>query len=152
METITIREMEAGDIPRIRNLVEQLDDVFATSHDISLGAIRKTFTTMIGNKNVYVNYIALSGDVIVGFISTVAYKTFFHSGGTLLINELVVDRENRGKKIGERLLGEATEYARWNGLNEIEVGTTFDNKEAIAFYRKNGLVDESIVLGRELNG
>ena len=72
------------------------------------------------------------------------------AGGTALINELIVTRQYRGKGIGRLLVQRAIDAAVEMGANEIEVSTTRDNEQAIRFYRRNGLVDESVVLGKEL--
>jgi len=151
MSSIQVREMSTDDIPLVQYLMEQLNEVFETSHDISQNAINNTFREMRGQHTIYFNFVALLNNQITGFISAVIYKTFFHPKGTLLINELVVDKQHRGKKIGEALLRQAFEVARKHKVNEIEVGTTFENKAAIKFYKKNGLKDESIILGKELN-
>jgi ribosomal protein S18 acetylase RimI-like enzyme len=151
MSSLRIREMDTEDIHRVQHLMEQLNEVFETGHDISEKAINATFKEMRGQHTMYLNFVALLDNQIAGFISGVIYKTFFHPKGTLLINELVVDSEHRGKKIGEALLRQAFAAAREHKVNEIEVGTTFENKAAIQFYKKNGLKDESIILGQELN-
>ncbi|MBN1698090.1 MAG: GNAT family N-acetyltransferase [Spirochaetales bacterium] len=151
MDKVFIREMCAGDIEGVHRLMEQLDSIFDSHHDISFDTIKRTFAEMEEKNDIYVNYIAEVDNAIMGFISAVVYKTFFHKSGTLLINELVIDRESRGKGIGEKLLQTVIGIARDRGLNEVEVSTSFDNKRAIVFYRKHGLIDESIVCGMELN-
>ena len=105
---------------------------------------------MLERKDIYKNYVAKSDNKIVGFISMVFYKTCFHPGGTALINELIVAQKYRGKGIGKSLLERAIKVAVDNSSNEIEVSTTNDNEAAIRFYQRNGLIDESILLGKEL--
>lgn len=151
MDDLVIRELKKEDLKQVQELTEQLNELYKTGHDISINAISNTFRDMEDKNKFYINFVAQINDQIVGFISSIIYKTFFHPKGTLLINELIIDKNQRGKKIGERLLKKLMEIGLEKELNEIEVGTTFANKQAIEFYKKNGLVDESILLGKELN-
>ena len=106
---------------------------------------------MMKNTALYHNYVAEFHGDIVGFISLVIYKTFFHSGGTALINELIIDVKYRGKGLGTKLIDKAKEISIKKNVNELEVGTTRMNRLAIDFYRKNGLTDEAVILGMEIN-
>jgi ribosomal protein S18 acetylase RimI-like enzyme len=149
-DDLIIREIHEQDIPRISDLMKQLDELFQSGHDISPEAIAATFEKMQEYKGIYKNYVAVLDEEIVGFISIIVYKTFYHPGGTALINELVVDKECRGKGIGEQLINKIKVLANIQRFNEIEVSTTADNKKAIAFYKRNGFTDESVLLGMEL--
>jgi ribosomal protein S18 acetylase RimI-like enzyme len=151
MNKLVIRKMTSEDLVEVQRLLYQLDGVFASGHDISLHAVKTIFSEMEEKKDVYINYIAAYEDTIVGFVSAVTHKTFFHKGGTLLINELIIDEHRRGRGIGEKLVHTMIGIARGAGLNEVEVSTSSGNEKAISFYKKNGLIDESILLGMELN-
>lgn len=151
LDDIVIKEMNKNDITYVQKLIKQLDYIYKSGHDISINAISNTFLEMEKNKNIYKNFIAVLNEKIIGFISAVFYKTFFHTGGTAFINELIIDENFRGKKIGEKLILTIIEIADNLNFNEIEVSTSFENKKAIQFYKKNGLIDESILLGKELN-
>lgn len=142
--------MKESDLPQVRKLIEKLDELFDSGHDISLETIGRTYAGMKSDDGTYRNLVAVSAGEVIGFISAVFYKTFFHSGGTGLINELVVREDCRGKGIGEALVGRFKEIAVERGMNEIEVSTSFGNTKAIQFYKKIGLRDESIILGEEL--
>ena len=105
---------------------------------------------MQAQPKVYRNFVAESEGRIVGFLSMVLYRTFFHAGGTALINELVVADGFQGRGIGRSLVKQAVGTADDLGMNEVEVATTFENTNAVAFYKKCGLTDESLLLGTEL--
>jgi ribosomal protein S18 acetylase RimI-like enzyme len=77
------------------------------------------------------------------------YKTFLHTGGTALINELVVAGDARGRGIGCKLVEAAIAAAREAGMEEIEVGTEIGNTAARSFYRSVGFNHEYVLLGRE---
>jgi ribosomal protein S18 acetylase RimI-like enzyme len=147
---IIIREMIKQDIPQVAGLIEQLDEIFTSGHNITKQVIESTFIKMNEYKNIYNNYVAVLDDKVVGLMSTVVYKTFFHPGGTMLINELVVDKNFRGRGIGELFINKIKQLSKEKKLNEVEVSTSFENKKAIDFYKKKGFTDESILLGMEL--
>ena len=148
-DELIIREMQKQDIPRVLELIGQLDEVFNSGHNISSEVIINTFEKMTEQKNIYKNYVALVDDEIVGFMGVIIYTTFFHPGGTALINELIVDKDFRNRGIGELLINKIKVHANIHRLNEIEVSTSSENKSAIRFYKKNGFVDESVILGME---
>ena len=147
---IEIRKMTENDLAEVQLLLVQLNESFGAEHDISIGALTSSFKLMRTQNDSYQNYVAVCENKIVGFITVIIYLTFFHCKGTLLINELAVDKNYRGMKIGEKLIHHMIDTAKNLGLNEVEVGTTFENKDAIRFYKKNGLTDESLLLGKEL--
>ncbi len=149
-DEIIIRDMHKEDVARVADLMGQLDELFNSGHDIFAETITATFEKMYEHKSIYKNYVALLEDKIVGFMSVIIYKTFFHAGGTALINELIVDKAVRGRGIGELIINKIKVLANIQRFNEIEVSASIDNKKAINFYKKNGFVDESILLGMEL--
>lgn len=54
------------------------------------------------------------------------------------VTELVVNKEYRGKKIGEKLLIEIQNYLKSIGCEKILIAVFGYNNEAIHFYEKNG--------------
>jgi ribosomal protein S18 acetylase RimI-like enzyme len=148
---IIIRTMQEQDIKGVTRLMLQLDGEIDSGHCLSPAVINATFAAMREDPRRYRNYVAENDGGVIGFISSVVYKTFFHPGGTALINELIVGREYRGRGIGQKLIQKILTMAREEKLNEVEVSTWFENKKAIAFYRKRGFTDESLLLGIELS-
>ena len=149
-DELIIREMHIEDVAPVSALMQQLDELFQSGHDISAETISATLENMHEHKSIYKNYVALLDERMVGFISVIIYKTFFHPGGTALINELVVDKDYRGRGIGKLLINKIKVLANIQRFNEIEVSTSLENKGAIRFYKKNGFTDESVLLGMEL--
>jgi ribosomal protein S18 acetylase RimI-like enzyme len=97
----------------------------------------------------YKNMVAVTGGKVVGFLSMVYYKSFYHQVGTALINQLVVSETSRNLGIGKALVRMAVDMAKADGLDEIEVGTETSNKGAIEFYKKAGFDEEYVLLGKE---
>ena len=82
----------------------------------------------------------------VGLLSLSMRANLFHAGLTCTIEELVVDEDARRQGVGSALLNEAIHRSQNAGCAEISISTTADNKEAIALYRRFGLVDEAVLL------
>jgi GNAT superfamily N-acetyltransferase len=101
---------------------------------------------------IYCNLIAEEDGDAVGFLSLIFYKTFFHRGGTALINELVISQPYRSKGVGTALMARAKEEALTRGMDELEVATGQENRRAQAFYRKCGFDGEYILFGMEFRG
>lgn len=90
MNNIIIRPMMGADIHDIHELMCELNESFDTIHVISETAIAASFDEMHIRHDVYHNYVAVLDGNVVGMISAVLYKTFFHAHGTLVINEITV--------------------------------------------------------------
>jgi len=149
MVNIKIRECEKKDLPFVIKLMEELKVVARTENDFIIEDVEKIFNEMERNKDIYLNNVAAIDGKIVGFISVIFYKSFFHKGGTALINELIVKSDYRGKGIGRLLVDEVKREAIKRGMDELEVGTEKTNKKAQAFYRRCYFTEEYVLLGME---
>jgi ribosomal protein S18 acetylase RimI-like enzyme len=70
---------------------------------------------------------------------------------TLYIDDLCVDKESRGKHIGEELYKYVLEFAKKNGCYNVTLNVWYDNKPAMAFYEKMGLTPLKIQLEQKLD-
>lgn len=149
MDNLLIRPAIKNDIDNVIELLRQL--IFYTHSDnmINIKSIKKLFSFMDKNENQYRNIVACIDDLVVGFLSMVYYKSFYHVGGTALINELIVSEYYRKKGIGRALIQYAINLSKRDGMDEIEVGTEKDNTSAIEFYRSVGFDEEYVLLGKD---
>lgn len=106
MEAIEIRPCELRDLPAVRDLMIQLSEAAHATHEFEPAVLEELFQRMARTPEIYLNLAAVAERRVVGFVSVIFYQTFFHRGGTALINELIVDREQRGT---------AASAARWCG-------------------------------------
>ncbi|KYC48911.1 MAG: aminoalkylphosphonic acid N-acetyltransferase [Candidatus Methanofastidiosum methylothiophilum] len=144
-----IRKCTRSDIEPIFSLLKELDEALDEDQDISIESIYHQYDEMIMQPEIYENYIYEDSSIVIGFISLLNYRSFYHKNGTTQINELVVNSKYRNKGIGKELLDFAIKKAKDNGMDEIEVGVMKDNYKAIEFYKKNGISDEYLILGKE---
>lgn len=146
---VTIRDCEDKDIKAVIGLLHELKDVASIDNDFLEGDLVKIFEELKRKPEIYLNLVAEINEKVVGFISVIFYKTFFHKAGTALINEFIIRSNHRGKGIGKLLIESAKEEAIKRGMDELEVGTEISNKDAQYFYKKCGFNEEYVLLGME---
>lgn len=66
------------------------------------------------------------------------------------IDELVVDKNLRGKGIGKRLFDEAKKYAKNNECDDIELNCWNFNENALKFYEKCGMTTQRKIMELKL--
>lgn len=148
--TIAIRALESPDMERLVSLMEELAESARTGVSFSVERFEQIYGAMRERPDTYLNLVATAGGEVVGFVSVVYYRSFFHRVGTALINELIVERTRRGEGIGARLVAAVREEALRRGMDEIEVGTENRNRAARRFYHEQGFDEEYLLLGMEL--
>jgi len=146
---MNIRLLTANDLSSVNRLILQL--AVDTGFDFSIrpNQVKVIFERMAQHPDLYLNLVAEQAGDVVGLVSVVCYKTWFHPGGTALINELIVDEPARNQGIGKQLIDAAIEEARIRGMDEIEVGTEGDNLGAQRFYQRCGFDQSYVLLGME---
>ncbi|MDD3057002.1 MAG: GNAT family N-acetyltransferase [Sphaerochaeta sp.] len=144
-----IRTMEEQDISAVRSLILQLASDLGEEFDLDHAHYLLQYQAMQQHPDIYHNSVYCFEDEVVGFLSLVFYRSFFHKKGTALVNELVVQKTLRNQRIGKALIEHAMAVARELGFDEIEVGVMKENTRALAFYRHNGFDEEYLLLGRE---
>lgn len=152
METITIRKCRKEDLGEVINLMRELSEVaHGWEGPQTSGELEDLHAHMERYPEIYWNIFAEVEGQTAGFLSVIFYKTFFHEGGTALINELIVGKAFRGRGIGTALIEATKAEALKRGMDEIEVGTEQTNIAAQKFYKGNGFDEEYVLLGMEFD-
>lgn len=144
-----IRPMQAGDFPAIQQLIFQLTGAVESQHAITQSQMEDVLEYIQERPEMYLTLVAEEEKQVVGLLSLVFYRVWFHPGGTALITELIVDQKYRGKGIGALLMNGAIQEAQARGMDEIEVGTERENSGAQRFYRRCGFDEEFVLLSLE---
>ncbi|MBN2444125.1 MAG: GNAT family N-acetyltransferase [Spirochaetales bacterium] len=147
---MNIRKYVEKDIPSIVLLLKELSEVADPTHFLTCENVQKICREMDPYPEMYKNYIAECEDEIIGFMSLIFYKTVFHKGGIVLINELIVKSGFRGKGVGTGLIEKARELSIENRMDDLEVGTKRENIKARDFYKKSGFSHEFVLFGMDL--
>ena len=146
---MSIRQCNSSDIESILSLLKELDEALGEDQGMTIESINHQYNEMIKSPDIYENYVYEQEQKVIGFISLLNYKSFYHKNGSTQINELIVSNGYRSKGIGKKLLEFAIERSKSIGMDEIEIGVEKDNYKAIEFYKRNGICDEYLILGKE---
>ncbi|HTX73296.1 MAG TPA: GNAT family N-acetyltransferase [Rectinemataceae bacterium] len=146
-----IRPWDEGDLAQVVALLQELNEALGEDQVLDLETVKEHYLSMRNQGETYESYVFEEHGRVLGFLSIVFYRSVYHRQGTALVNELVVTRRERGRKIGEALLQRAIDRARERGMDELEVGVMKDNVDAIAFYKRQGVTEEYLLLGMEFD-
>ncbi|MBA7604439.1 Aminoalkylphosphonate N-acetyltransferase [subsurface metagenome] len=147
---IRIRKSNYSDSNDVLRLIKQLEPEL-TNKDLK--KVREIFEAIIEKEN-YLNKVAIlrnekNRKKIIGFISLVFNLTIHDLGLVATINEIVIDKNYRNKKVGSILLENAIGDAKSRGCTEIEVSSSLDRKTAHKFYKKHGFKEVGKFFSKE---
>ena len=110
---------------------------------------RDKFYDFLIDPNIII-YVAVKGEKVIGYLTLNFNKALLDIGTAAIIDELVVDRRNRGLGAGRLLVAEAVEQAKKLGCSEIGVGTESENADAKKFYKKCGFDEIGVIFEKHL--
>lgn len=148
---IRIRKSNCSDSNDVLRLIKQLEPEL-TNKDLKKA--REIFKAIIEKEN-YLNKVAIlrnkeNREKIIGFISLVFNLAIHDLGLVATINEIVIDKNYRNKKVGSILLENAIGDAKSRGCTEIEVSSSLDRKTAHQFYKKHGFEEAGKFFSKEI--
>jgi ribosomal protein S18 acetylase RimI-like enzyme len=148
---MVIRSWYKKDLDEIISLLKQMDEDPDEVQNISKSNVMKHYKEMEAKKDIYENYVVEQEGKIIGYMSLLFYRSLYHNSGTAQVNELIIDKEYRGRGLGKELLRYGIKRAEERNMDEIEIGVEKKNKRAIMFYKGNGIEEEYLLLGKEFN-
>ncbi len=132
MTDVKIRKIEEGDLDK--GFLESLDTLRKAS-DIESSKAKEVFSKIQSNPN-HIIFVAELDGKIVGSTTLLIEPKFIHLGGLVgHIEDVVVNEEFQGKKIGEKLIQTSLEYAKKQGCYKTILDCMDDVKP---FYEKLG--------------
>tara|TARA_R110000744_G_scaffold378329_2_gene494314 strand:- start:2481 stop:2906 length:426 start_codon:yes stop_codon:yes gene_type:complete len=133
---MTIRPGSPADVLDMYRLLQQ---EWKTKEDIDEGSKLAQFDQCVLNNSTFL--VAEENDEIIGMLMLhIQHKLIRNGSRAAFIEEVVVDKNNRGKGIGEQLIKHACNSARIQGCYKITL-SCFENR--IAFYERCGFNNES---------
>ena len=142
---INIRLASDADAPNIVQLVQELAE--SSGENSPIDAAYAAY--FLHQPNCHVLLAEIEGQT-VGLLSYQMKPDLYHGSDTCYIAELVVSEGFRRRGVGNTLMDNLVEKMTSLGCVEISVSTMPDNRAAISFYKKHGLVDEAVLLERHL--
>jgi ribosomal protein S18 acetylase RimI-like enzyme len=140
---MTIRDAVREDIPAILDLIRQLGE---TDHPGSTATAEAIGAAL--NHPALGVLIAEDGGEPRGFLSYTVRPNLYHGADAGHVDELVVDRQTRGRGLGTALLTEFLHRMRLRGCAEVSVGVLRQNRRAQRLYRSLGFTEEVLLLER----
>lgn len=147
-----IRRANVKDINGINRLLRQVLDIHHNGRpDIFKSAAKKytdeqlKFIIKDENRPIFVAY--LNGEVL-GYAFCIFQQekenNILTDIKTLYIDDLCVDENARGKRIGSKLYDYILEFAKENGCYNVTLNVWYCNQSALKFYEKLGLTPQKI--------
>ncbi len=93
---------------------------------------------------------AVHDSVVVGFCSLSLKNNLWAQGNHANIDELVVDEQYRGQKIGSELLNRIIKIAEEHDCKYIELASAFHREKAHEFYMSHGFEKEACLFSRKI--
>ena len=148
-----IRMARETDIPRIGDLLSQVLEVHHQGRpDIFKGGVKKytdrELCEIMANKDRPIFVAEDEAGTVQGYAFCVFVR---HEGDNILtditslyIDDLCVEEEARGRKIGKALYDYVLSYAKENGCYNVTLNVWSCNESAMRFYEKCGLKPQKV--------
>ncbi|MDK3073045.1 N-acetyltransferase [Sedimentitalea sp. JM2-8] len=137
MRDASIRTATRGDLPRLHDALCRLSADLGDVHRADLAALEQAG---FGARASFRAALALRGDTTVGALVASPLFSTTLGGSGLFVSDLWVAPEERGQRLGQRLLAFAAGMQVAGGAQFIKLAVYRDNPEAERFYRRLGFV------------
>jgi ribosomal protein S18 acetylase RimI-like enzyme len=128
--SITVREAEASDAPRLVELI------IALGHPIEEADVSRNLEILA--QNGMLPLVATDGDEVMGMCGISAMVTVHRPAPVGRVSVMIVDEAHRGHGIGALLMTEAERRLSQRGCKIIEVTSNMRRDRAHHFYKRLG--------------
>lgn len=144
---VAIRPARQQDLVR---LVELLCLLFAVEEDFGIdsGKQLQGLSLMLKNERGQV-LVADVGGQVVGMVTGQLVVSTAEGGLSVLVEDMVVGPEQRGRGVGRALLEGLAEWARQQGATRMQLLADANNQPALGYYRQLGWQDTALVCRRQ---
>ncbi len=150
-----IRDMESKDYPEIDRLMKELHELHVKGRpdlytELEHPYSREEFEKIVSNPGI-IAILAEEKSVVIGLcIGTLRKKSGMVEMKTMYIEDLIVDRNFRGKGIASQLYEEMEERGRNTGAKRLDLMVWEFNSDARRFYEKQGMRPQRYIYEKEL--
>ena len=150
-----IRDMESKDYPEIDRLMKELHELHVKGRpdlytELEHLYSREEFEKIVSNPESIAILSEENGRVTGLCIGTLRNKSGMVNMRTLYMEDLIVDRDFRGKGIASQLYGEMEERGRNAGAKRLDLMVWEFNSDARRFYEKQGMRPQRYIYEKEL--
>ncbi|MCG2821233.1 MAG: GNAT family N-acetyltransferase [Candidatus Atribacteria bacterium] len=149
MTDIIIRKAKESDLLTIGKLTLKLIEAMGNTEGINIKLIAENCRNLLSEANSYILVAEIEG-IIARFVNFTTRKTILHRSLSGLIDELIVDKNYRGKGVGKQLLSSAIKKSHKLVCCEVEVSTEKTNTKARKFYRQCGFTERGVLFEIDL--
>ena len=150
-----IRDMESKDYPEIDRLMKELHELHVKGRpdlytELEHRYSREEFEKIVSDPEI-IAILAEEKSVVIGLcIGTLRKKSGMVEMKTMYIEDLIVDRNFRGKGIASQLYEEMEERGRNTGAKRLDLMVWEFNNDAKRFYEKQGMRPQRYIYEKEL--
>ena len=150
-----IRDMESKDYPEIDRLMKELHELHVKGRpdlytELEHPYSREEFEKIVSDPEI-IAILAEEKSVVIGLcIGTLRKKSGMGEMKTMYIEDLIVDRNFRGKGIASQLYEEMEERGRNTGAKRLDLMVWEFNSDAKRFYEKQGMRRQRYIYEKEL--
>lgn len=150
-----IRDMESKDYPEIDRLMKELHELHVKGRpdlytELEHPYSREEFEKIVSDPEI-ISILAEEKSVVIGLcIGTLRKKSGMVEMKTMYIEDLIVDRNFRGKGIASQLYEEMEERGRNTGAKRLDLMVWEFNNDAKRFYEKQGMRPQRYIYEKEL--
>jgi ribosomal protein S18 acetylase RimI-like enzyme len=142
---IQIRNCTEADFEQIVELLSQL----WPDNSLDTWKLKDVFNRGLSSGNQ--RYICATIDSkVIGFCSLTVKNNLWQQGYLGHIDELVVDKQNRGFGVGSQLLERIMEIAKEMGCRRVELDSGFHRVKAHSFYQQKGFKKRAYLFSKQL--
>ncbi len=145
---MSVRTAKINDIPQLCALLQSLfnqEVEFISDEKLQIAGLTK----IINNPEVGDIVIASENSRIVGMVNLLYTISTALGGIVVILEDMVVSSDMRGKGIGSELLNYSFELAKSKGCQRITLLTDNDNESAHKFYQRHGFTRSSMTVFRK---
>jgi len=145
-ERCTVRAARTTDVERMVGL---LDLLFTMEADFRPDPTRQRqgLILLLGDERARV-LVAEGADGVVGMCTGQLVVSTAEGGPALLVEDVVVDPDHRGRGIGRALLAALADWASSRGVRRLQLLADGNNGPALAFYDRLGWLATALVCRR----
>ncbi len=132
-------KIRTAQLADLGSLVSLLSALFAIENDFSCGEARQRqgLSLMLANERGCVLVAEAEGQV-VGMCTGQLLVSTAEGGLSLLVEDVVVDQQWRGRGVGRLLMTATSDWARANRVSRLQLLADRNNVRALDFYRGLG--------------
>lgn len=150
-----IRDMESKDYPEIDRLMKELHELHVKGRpdlytELEHPYSQEEFEKIVDDPET-IAIVSQEEDKVIGLcIGTLRKKSGMVEMRTLYMDDLVVDRDYRGKGIASQLYREMEERGRKAGAKRLDLMVWEFNERARRFYENQGMRPQRYIYEKEL--